>query len=80
MVVMLHENTAFSSNLHMNINYQQVSDDYYLQDVSSNLAIMTQNQLLRHGDLTYTTDHRLLSVQYKVIKHCTDYSVSYFQI
>ena len=59
--VMLHENTAFSSNLHMNINYQQVSDDYYLQDFSSNLAVMTQNQLLRHGDITYTTDHWLFS-------------------
>jgi LPS-assembly protein len=55
----LHENTAFSSNLHMNINYQQVSDDYYLQDFSSNLAIMTENQLLRQGDITYTTDHWL---------------------
>lgn len=57
---LLHENTAFSDNLHMNINYQQVSDDYYLQDFSSNLAIATANQLLREGDLTYTTDHWLL--------------------
>ena len=56
----LHDTTAFSSNLRMNINYQQVSDDYYLQDFSSNLAIMTENQLLRQGDLTYTTDHWLL--------------------
>lgn len=55
----LHDDTAFSSNLHLNINYQQVSDDYYLQDFSSNLAIMTENQLLRQGDLTYTTDHWL---------------------
>lgn len=59
--VMLHESTAFSSNLHMNINYQQVSDDYYLQDFSSNLAVITENQLLRHGDITYNTDHWLFS-------------------
>ena len=58
---MLHENTALSNNLHMNINYQQVSDDYYLQDFSSNLAILTENQLLRQGDLTYITDHWLFS-------------------
>ncbi len=55
----LIDDTAFSSNLHMNINYRQVSDDYYLQDFSSNLAIMTENQLLRQGDLSYTTDHWL---------------------
>lgn len=58
---LLHESTQFSNHLHMNINYQQVSDDYYLQDFSSNLAIMTESQLLRQGDLTYTTDHWLLS-------------------
>ena len=57
--LLLHESTAFSSNLRMNINYQQVSDDYYLQDFSSNLAILTENQLLHQGDLTYTTDHWL---------------------
>ena len=59
--VLLHENTQFNSHLNMNINYQQVSDDYYLQDFSSNLAILTQNQLLREGKVAYTTDHWLLS-------------------
>lgn len=54
---LVHESTSFSSNLHMNINYQQVSDDYYLQDFSNNLAVLTENQLLRQGDLVYTTDH-----------------------
>ncbi len=58
---LLHENTAFSNNLYLHINYRQVSDDYYLQDFSSNLEIMTENQLLRQGDLTYTTDHWLFS-------------------
>ncbi len=57
--VMLHDNTAFTSNLHMNINYQRVSDDYYLQDFSSNLSVMTENQLLQQGDISYTTDHWL---------------------
>ncbi|MDA9272029.1 LPS assembly protein LptD [bacterium] len=58
---LLHENTQFNPNLQMHINYQQVSDAYYLQDFSTNLAISTENQLLRQGDLTYTTDHWLFS-------------------
>ena len=58
---LLHENTVMSNNLQMNINFRQVSDDYYLQDFSSNLEITTQNQLLRQGDVTYTTDHWLFS-------------------
>ena len=59
--VLLRERTALNSNLHMNINYQQVSDNYYLQDFSTNLAVLTENQLLREGDLSYTTDHWLFS-------------------
>lgn len=51
------ETTRISSNLRLNVNVQQVSDDYYLQDFSSNLALLTQRQLLRQADLTYTTDN-----------------------
>ena len=58
---MMRDNTAITSNLRLGVNYQQVSDPYYLQDFSSNLAILTENQLLREGDLTYTTDHWLFS-------------------
>lgn len=58
--VMMHDTTRFLDNLVMNVSYQQVSDDYYLQDFSSNLAISTENQLLRQGDLSYATDHWLL--------------------
>lgn len=58
--VMFRDTTYFASNLAMNLNFQQVSDDYFLQDFSSNLAILTQNQILRQGDLTYTTDHWLM--------------------
>lgn len=59
--VLMRENTTFVPNMHLNINYQKVSDDYYLQDFSSNLAILTQSQLLQEGDLTYTTDHWLFA-------------------
>ena len=54
---LLREHTQFDNNLQMNINFQQVSDPYYLQDFSTNLAVLTENQLLREGSLTYTTDH-----------------------
>ena len=57
--LLLHENTQFTDALQMRINYQQVSDDYYLQDFSTNLAILTENQLRREGALTYATDHWL---------------------
>jgi LPS-assembly protein len=39
------------------MNVQQVSDDYYLQDFSTNLALITQRQLLRQADLTYSTEN-----------------------
>lgn len=44
----------------MKIDYQKISDDYYLQDFSSNLAVMTENQLLRQGELNYHNDHWFL--------------------
>lgn len=51
--------TALSPNLNFNVNWQQVSDDYYLQDFSTNLAILTERQLLREAALAYTTEHWL---------------------
>lgn len=53
----IRQTTQFTSNLQLNVNVQQVSDDYYLQDFSSNLALLTQRQLLRQADLNYTTEH-----------------------
>ena len=47
-------------NLRYHLSYQQVSDNYYLQDFSSNLAVLTERQLLQEGDLTYGTDHWLI--------------------
>lgn len=45
------------SGLGMKIDYQKVSDDYYFQDFSNNLSVMTQNQILRQGELNYQTEH-----------------------
>lgn len=58
--VLMHDSTKLMQNLSLNVDFQQVSDDYYLQDFSTNLGILTQNQLLRQGDVTYFTDHWLM--------------------
>ncbi|WP_035918496.1 LPS-assembly protein LptD [Legionella fairfieldensis] len=55
----VQNSTVLNPDLHLGVDVQQVSDDYFLQDFSSNLAILTQRQLLRQGDLTYTTPHWL---------------------
>ncbi|NDH09667.1 MAG: LPS-assembly protein LptD [Gammaproteobacteria bacterium] len=47
----------FTDHLGMKVDYEKVSDDYYLQDFSSNLSVMTENQLLRQGELFYQNDH-----------------------
>jgi LPS-assembly protein len=57
--VMLREDAQLTDEWHAHLNYQKVSDDYYLQDFSSNLAILTENQLKQEGSLSYTTDHWL---------------------
>ncbi|WP_035889899.1 LPS-assembly protein LptD [Legionella norrlandica] len=51
------DSTKLFPNLQFNVNFQQVSDDYYLQDFSTNLALITQRQLLRQADLTYYTEN-----------------------
>lgn len=55
--VQLNDVTQFSPNLSFKLNFQQVSDDYYLQDFTSNLAVLTERQLVREGELDYATDH-----------------------
>ena len=55
----LQDSTLLTPDLHFGVNFQHVSDDYYLQDFSSNLALITERQLLRQADLTYTTEHWL---------------------
>ena len=55
------ETTRITPNLQLHIEAEQVSDDYYLQDFSSNLAQITQRQLLHQADLIYSTDHWIFS-------------------
>jgi LPS-assembly protein len=53
----IQESTRFTSGFLFNLNLQEVSDDYYLQDFSTNLSVITQRQLLRQADLSYSTEH-----------------------
>lgn len=51
--------TQFNPNLSLGVNFQQVSDDYFLQDFQNNFAILTERQLLREASLNYLTQHWL---------------------
>lgn len=58
--VLVRDNTRIFPNLNLNVDFQEVSDDYYLQNFSTNLALASENQLLRQGSLVYTTEHWLI--------------------
>nr|WP_133131159.1 LPS assembly protein LptD [Legionella yabuuchiae] len=59
--VLLDDRTSLTRNLTLGVNFEQVSDDYYLQDFSTNLAVTTQSQLLRQANMTYNSDHWLVN-------------------
>jgi len=76
----LREDTSFTDRLKLKLNYQQISDDYYLQDFSNNMTMMTQSQLLRDGSLTYTDEHwfvRGMVQSYQTINPINQDSVNY---
>lgn len=55
--VRIKNHTQFSDNWSLGIDYQRVSDDYYLQDFATNLSTVTENQLLQQVDLQYIDEH-----------------------
>lgn len=55
--LLLDEQAKLSEDLSFALHAQKVSDDYYLQDFSSNLVMMTENQLQRFAHLSYDSDH-----------------------
>lgn len=55
----LRDLTQITPNLQFKMNLQQVSDDYFLQDFDTNLAVLTKRQLIREGELNYVTDNWL---------------------
>lgn len=53
----LYDLINITPDLRFRVNFQQVSDDYFLQDFNSNFAILTERQLVREAELTYNTLH-----------------------
>ncbi|HSW70277.1 MAG TPA: LPS-assembly protein LptD [Gammaproteobacteria bacterium] len=46
-------NTRFNEHWTTNVDYNYVSDDYYLSDLTNNFDIVTTNQLLQQGQAAY---------------------------
>lgn len=51
------DKSRFNEYWSSNVDFNYVSDDYYLQDFGSNLNEITDNQLLQEGDLFYKSPH-----------------------
>lgn len=51
--VTILDDTRFDAHWSSHIDYNRVSDDYYLRDLNSNLNEVTNNQLLQEGSLAY---------------------------
>lgn len=74
------ESTQLSPNMRFNLAFNQVSDSYYFQDFSANLAAVTERQLLRQADLTYTTDHwlfRAMGQSYQTLQPINEIPTNY---
>jgi LPS-assembly protein len=54
--VSLTHQTQFNRDWSAGINYNRVSDDYYIQDLGS-VPVIAQNQLLQQGQVNYTGDY-----------------------
>jgi len=70
-------NTRFNDHWTANADYSQVSDDYYLSDFSNNFDVVTNNQLLQQGQVTYQGEHwqALTRVQAYQTLHPVDQSI-----
>lgn len=71
--------TRINPDLSFHIDAQEVSDDYYLQDFSTNWALITQRQLLRQADLTYNTENwtiRTMGQSYQTLHPVNDTPVA----
>jgi LPS-assembly protein len=56
-----NNSTELRDDLHLNVSYQRVSDDYYLQDFSTNLAVLTNRQLLQQASFTYSPQNWMIN-------------------
>jgi LPS-assembly protein len=49
--------SQFTEHWSASLDFNKVSDDFFLQDLSTNLAITTENQLLRQARADYKDEH-----------------------
>lgn len=56
-MVQWNNNTTFNNNWSSTVNFNWVSDDYYLNDFGTNLQQTTTNQLLQQASVNYTGEH-----------------------
>jgi len=56
-VISWHDNTRFNDHWSTHVDFNHVSDDYYLQDFGSDVNETTQNQLLQEGSAIYKSEH-----------------------
>lgn len=55
--IFFKDHSQFNPNWSANVHYHKVSDDYYLQDLGTNISETTENQLLQQADLDFKSDH-----------------------
>jgi len=51
------DNTHFNDHWSADVDYNYVTDDYYLRDLSTNLNEVTQNQLLQKAEVNYQSHY-----------------------
>jgi LPS-assembly protein len=51
------DDARYNDNWTSSVNYNYVSDDYYLRDFTTNINEVTQNQLLQQAEAYYTGPH-----------------------
>lgn len=56
----VYDFTQMTPEWSLGVNVQRVSDDNYLEDFNTNMAVMTERQLLQEGFLAYASPHWFL--------------------
>lgn len=71
------DNSIFNENWSGNIDYNYVSDDYYLRNLGGTFDTITDNQLLQQGELDYSNPHWDFTTRYQGYQtlHPVDMSV-----
>lgn len=58
-------NAIYNDNWTSNIDFNYVSDDYYLRNLGGNLDTVSDNQLLQQGEIDYASEHWNFTTRYQ---------------